>query len=117
MDDTDQKILDYISREFPDPAHTPLPWWIDDDGFIAAGSGDDYQTVADPHCRPTVDCGDENGANAAFIISACNSHYELLAALKDCRAALHATKESLGLDHPAAIIAADNAIAKAERAS
>jgi hypothetical protein len=61
-----------------DPVHTPLPWWIDDDGFIAAGSGDDYQTVADPHCRPTADYGDENGANAAFIIRACNSHYQLL---------------------------------------
>ena len=63
-------------------AHTPLPWWIDDDGFIASGSGDDYQTVADPHCRPTVDYGDENGANADFIMRACNSHHDLLAVLK-----------------------------------
>jgi hypothetical protein len=65
-----------------DSVHTPLPWWIDDDGFIAAGSGDDYQTVADPHCRPTVDYGDENGANADFIINACNNYYQLLETLK-----------------------------------
>ena len=60
----------------------PLPYWVDDDGFIAAGHGDDYQTVADPHCRPTADYGPENDANAAFFVHACNHHYELLIALE-----------------------------------
>jgi hypothetical protein len=53
--------------------HTPEPWWIDDDGFIAAGSGDTYCTVADPHCRPTADCGEENDANARRIVAAVNA--------------------------------------------
>lgn len=30
--------------------HPPEPWWIDDDGFVCAGTGDDYVTVADTHC-------------------------------------------------------------------
>ena len=30
--------------------HTPGPVWIDDDGCIAAGTGDEYVTIADPHC-------------------------------------------------------------------
>jgi hypothetical protein len=64
------------------PQHTPVPYWVDDDGFIAAGHGDDYQTVADPHCRPTVDYGEENDANAVFIVRACNHHLELLTALE-----------------------------------
>lgn len=27
--------------------HTPGPWWVDDDGYIGAGSGDDYVTLAE----------------------------------------------------------------------
>lgn len=26
------------------------PWWVDDDGYIVMGSGDDYRTVADLIC-------------------------------------------------------------------
>ena len=51
----------------PATAHTPEPWWLDDDGFIAAGSGDTYSTGADPHCRPSADYGEENEANARRI--------------------------------------------------
>ena len=54
----------------PAATYTPEPWWIDDDGFIAAGSGDDYSTVADPRCRPTADYGTENEANARRIAAA-----------------------------------------------
>jgi hypothetical protein len=53
--------------------HTPEPWWIDDDGFIAAGAADSYCTVADPHCRPTAGYGDENEANARRIVAAVNA--------------------------------------------
>jgi hypothetical protein len=31
------------------PIHTPGPVWLDDDGRIAAGKGDEYVTLADPH--------------------------------------------------------------------
>jgi len=45
--------------------HTPGPWWIDNDGFIAAGSSDTYKTIADPHCmEPTADNMPEMEANA-----------------------------------------------------
>jgi hypothetical protein len=53
--------------------HTPEPWWLDDDGFIAAGSGDTYCTVVDPHCRPTDNYSEENEANARRIVAAVNA--------------------------------------------
>jgi hypothetical protein len=61
--------------------HTPTPYWIDDDGFVAAGSGDSYVTVADVHCRPSADAGDEMEANAKFIVGACNAYHQLVEAL------------------------------------
>jgi hypothetical protein len=48
--------------------HTPGPWWRDDDGFISAGSGDDYVTIADPQCSD-MDI-DEREANARLIAAA-----------------------------------------------
>lgn len=50
--------------------HTPGPWWIDDDGCIASGHGDDYVTVADPWCMPTKDAALEVEANARLIAAA-----------------------------------------------
>lgn len=45
--------------------HTPGPWWIDDDGFVAAGSGDTYATIADFDCSGDIDpC--EREANATL---------------------------------------------------
>ena len=61
------------------PQHTVGPLWIDDDGFIAAGTGDSYQTIADTRSSPNA------VADADFIVLACNSHYQLMAA---CEAAL-----------------------------
>ena len=57
----------------PAMPHNPEPWWLDDYGFIASGSGDTYCTVADPHCRPTADYGDENEANGHRIVAAVNA--------------------------------------------
>jgi hypothetical protein len=55
--------------------HTAEKWWIDDDGFIASGRGDDYKTLAQ-----IIDTGSngENNANAALIAAA----PELLETLK-----------------------------------
>jgi hypothetical protein len=56
--------------------HTQGPWWRDDDGFIAAGSGETYVTIAD------VDFSDldidEREANARLIAAA----PDMLAALE-----------------------------------
>lgn len=48
--------------------HTPGPWWRDDDGFIAAGNGDTYVTIADADCS-RMDIA-EREANKNLIASA-----------------------------------------------
>lgn len=63
--------------------HTPMPWWLDDDGNIASGFGVSYITIADPRCSKAID-PQEIDANAEFIIRAVNSHEELLETLKYC---------------------------------
>ena len=50
----------------------------DDDGFIYAGSGDDYVTIADPNCSNDIDIN-EREANARLIAAA----PELLEALEE----------------------------------
>jgi len=45
--------------------HTPGPWWTDDSGCVAAGSSDDYVTVADLNCNALPD--DEKAKNRALI--------------------------------------------------
>ncbi len=60
------------------PTHSATPFWIDDDGFIASGRDDTYKTIADSRCLTSPECVQENDANAAFIVHACNSHYDLL---------------------------------------
>lgn len=47
---------------------TPGPWWVDDDEMVAAGSGDSYVTIADPHCSK-ID-PDDRTANANLISAA-----------------------------------------------
>jgi hypothetical protein len=70
--------------------HSPTPWWIDDDGCIAAGSRDSYVTIASvryPACRsalPTM------RANAEFIVRACNAHDRSVQALHQLTAAAFA---------------------------
>ena len=44
-------------------AATPGEWWEDDDGFVAAGHGDSYRTVADARC----DVAPFSDANTEFI--------------------------------------------------
>ena len=48
--------------------HTPKPWWRDDDGFIAAGSGETHVIIADADCSD-MDI-DEREANKALMIAA-----------------------------------------------
>ena len=48
-------------------AATPEEWW-EDDGFVAAGHGDTYRTVADARC----DVAPFSDANTEFIILAHN---------------------------------------------
>ncbi|MGU9981488.1 hypothetical protein ACJ4V0_15745 [Phreatobacter sp. HK31-P] len=48
---------------------TPGPWWQDEDGFVAAGSGDSRVTVADFDCSPDIDI-DEREANKLLAIAA-----------------------------------------------
>jgi len=50
--------------------HTPGPWWIDDDMFIASGHGEDYKTVASPNCMDSTDHSEEIEANARLIAAA-----------------------------------------------
>lgn len=57
--------------------HTPLPWHYEADRIWQIG--DEYTTPVvyiDTH-KP-----EQNKANGQFIVRACNSHYELLAAAK-----------------------------------
>jgi len=85
--------------------HTAEKWWIDDDGFIASGRGDDYKTLAQ-----IIDTGSngENNANAA-LIAAAPELYEA------CRELLLASEMPYGSsEYPDAVDKARAAIAKAE---
>ena len=50
-------------------SHTPGPWWCDDHGFIAAGSGETYVTIADPNCTHDLAI-EERVANTLLIAAA-----------------------------------------------
>jgi len=85
--------------------HTELPWWVDDDGFVASGSGDTYVTVAETHCTNDLDTG-EMDANAEFICLAVNNHARLVQALKDlhaCHRAFSANNNWTSLDDDARV--------------
>ena len=98
------------------PKHTPEPWWIDDDGFVAAGGGDSYTTVADTH--NTYDLNkDANAARIVACVNACeginpDAVSDLLAALVAVNALLNdpsAEPDQADL----VLMDVDNAIAKA----
>ena len=113
-----------------DQQHTPLPWHLGNDQTTVYGP-DKYE-IADPaqgpHCAQSYLEGDgkghwatlpnghremaeeEEAANAAFIVRACNLHYEILEALKSCEAML----AQLGMGHDLAAMKARVAITKAE---
>ena len=59
-------------------AATPGEWWEDDDGFVAAGHGDSYRTVADARC----DVAPFSDANTEFITLAHNNMAALLEAVE-----------------------------------
>ena len=59
-------------------AATPGEWWEDDDGFVAAGHGDSYRTVADARC----DVAPFSDANTEFIALAHNLMPQLLEAVE-----------------------------------
>ena len=59
-------------------AATPGEWWEDDDGFVAAGHGDSYRTVADARC----DVAPFSDANTEFIALAHNMMPQLLEAVE-----------------------------------
>lgn len=60
---------------------SPGDWWRDDDGFIAAGTGDEYSTIAD------FDCGSqdiaEREANKILAMHCRNQMPVLLRAVQD----------------------------------
>jgi hypothetical protein len=67
-------------------AHTALPWKGTDSGTGIFSAGEPLgknKIIAICTCDAVSRPRDENKANAAFIISACNSHYQLLAALEN----------------------------------
>lgn len=72
--------------------HTPGPWYRDEDGFIVAGHGDSYVTVASPNCG-ALDI-DEREANACLIAAA----PEMLTMLSDIRHMLKLDSECFGYD-------------------
>ena len=69
------------------PKHTPTPWkFISAKANQAAGAPVIHAIRSVDGRHTIVDLGtlytDEQKANAAFIVTACNAHAELLAALK-----------------------------------
>jgi len=93
--------------------HTPGPWWLDDDGFVASGSGDTYTTVADPHCGDRDI--DERESNARLIAAAPELLDALVSLLNVEGAALHGARLPgfVGLDVAYHFEAARAAIARA----
>ena len=98
-------------------AHTPGPWQV-------AGHGTTVDHTHERSRRPPVarcglthglgPAGDEDRANAEFIVRACNSHDELLAALRELTRAWDSTQFPVSDRMDAALKDADAAIAKAE---
>lgn len=98
--------------------HTPLPWFIMD--YM------DYEetkqvAISDETATRYIAVLDDNDetdeANAAFIVRACNNHYELLEALENAANVLAgiATGDLKTIDRDSpALLKARTAIAKAE---
>lgn len=78
------------------PAHTPLPWASqpletgDDVGVSIVGSNLGGLVCASLPWPTEIDSGDYSRveANAAFIVRACNSHYQLVSALESANTLL-----------------------------
>lgn len=102
------------------PNHSPLPWRVEDQRYIVsdgAGGSFDRFTLASTRTRD----GHDAAANAELIVSAVNSHAELLAALNDARQTLKACisacaqKRAMRLpSSPCLVCRLEAAIAKAD---
>jgi len=96
---------------------TNLPWTRNKYGEVLGANGrtvelNGFASVVSPGVRQ-----DEAKANAVAVILAVNSHDELIAALRECRAAL--TAETIGtvnMDDPDWYEAVAKAVAKADAA-
>jgi len=71
------------------PAHTPLPWGVEEGHIQRDSNGIRYWQITDGQdaiaCNQFCYAGNHpamNAANAAFIVRACNSHYQLVEALR-----------------------------------
>ena len=92
--------------------HTPLPWHTDDTGLEPTSWINIYPK--NEECLPLCSVrhySKELKANAKFIVKACNSHYELLEALKH---ASHAIKNAKNYNMLVLAKYLDGAIKKAE---
>ncbi len=64
---------------------TPLPWhtepeeWTDGRGILICSQAGPVALI-----DPEGEASEEDKVNAAFIVQACNSHQDLIDALKDC---------------------------------
>jgi len=84
------------------PAHTPLPWGVEEGHIQRDSNGIRYWQITDGQdaiaCNQFCYAGNHpamNAANAAFIVRACNSHYQLVGALRE---AIDAIEDDRGLD-------------------
>lgn len=68
-----------MKKQTEQPAHTKGELWIDEDGFIACGKGDEYVSFTSTNVND-LDI-DEREANAQRIVKAVNSFDQLRNAL------------------------------------
>ncbi len=66
-----------------DTQHTPTPWEADELRIWSA-AGSDPIYIASLKFAADNDCPVQAEVNGEFIVRACNSHDELVAALTDC---------------------------------
>lgn len=71
--------------------HTPGPWTVAkrNSKLVSLISANSEGGDANGGVYVAKTQGPDSDANAAFIIRACNSHYDLIEALREARAALH----------------------------
>lgn len=93
--------------------HTPLPFTSAYEGsgdYVIYADGKEIACVMQPNGGSGFLGGgpaDENDANARFIVTACNSHYDLLKALKACEPFADNNGLVFGVDIRAAIAKAE----------
>ena len=79
------------------PRHTPVPWKVKHNPRSRTLSMDNYPIESADLKRIVTVHGSsaETAANAAFIVHACNNHYELLAGLERALALLDGIADKL----------------------